>query len=555
MRIGLIVVLMLIVAAASFGARPIYNKIKASRAEGFADEAQALLDRKSYPEATRKLSAALQIKPQEPRFLRIAAKLYTAQRSPLALRYYRDLLATPQATDEDRYEFIQTALLMGQTDAAEAVIRRLVAKEPVSGKTYFFAALASERRRDLPRAIQFARSAIEKSPTERDYKYLMGRLLLASTSPADNAEGKKLLFDIAAKDDSGRNQAIRLLGAADLSPQEMQQLITWVKQDKDPSIEDYFLAAELLYKSDTNALKTIASQAVAKFKGGKAEEQVALGTWLNRHKLFEETTLAVSPDKDIKNVSLSMVYLDALSGAQKWQEAVNFLSKSDLAIEPVFLETLRASAAVKLKKDDLAQIHWKKAMQLAGEKVEQIRLVADVAERAEAYEVALAGYRRVATNPATEASARQAILRIKSRSGDTRGVRDYVRELLEKAKHDTALQNFNAYLSLLLNEDVAKSRATVESLHYQQPSDLGFRVSLALGHLREKNAQAAMNVFGTNTYNLAQFPPGARAVYAAVLGAANKDKEAENVVRTISLKDLKPEERELIKSWANVAQK
>lgn len=555
MRIGLFVLAMLIVAGISFAARPLYNKVKASRADGFAEEAQQLLDRKSYPEAQRKLAAALQIKPTEPKYLRIAAKLHAAQRSPMALRYYTDLINSPAATDEDRYEFMQTALLMGRVEPAEQVLRRMISKEPVAGKTYFFAALVTERKRDLPRAIQFARSAVEKSPTERDYKYLLGRLLLASTSQADIAEGKKLLFDIASKGDDSRNQAIRLLGATDLTPQETQQLIGWIKQDKDPSPEDYFLTAELLYKSDTNALKQLASQAIAKYKGGKAEEQLALGTWLNRHKLHEEASLAISPEKDIKNVQLSLVYLDALSGANKWDEALKFMSKSDIAIEPVFLETLRAAAALKLKKDDLAQIHWKKAMQIAEDKPEQIRMVADVAERNEAYEVALAGYRRLATNAATEAAARQAILRIKSRSGDTKGLRDYVRELLAKAKHDTALQNYNAYLNLLLNEDVAASKAAAMQLHLQQPNDLGFRTTVALAHLREKNGQAAYGLYTNVNANLGQFPPGARAVYAAALGAANKDKEAEQVAKTIQPKDLKPEERELIKPWAKIAQK
>lgn len=546
---------MLIVAGLSFGARPMYNKIKASRAEGFADEAQSLMDRKSYPEAQRMLGAALQIKPNEPRFLRIAAKLYAAQRNPLAIRYYTDLLNSPEATDDDRYDFLQTALLMGQTERAEQLLRRMLAKEPVSAKTYFYAALANERRRDLPRAIQLTREAVSKAPGERDYKYLLGRLLLASTAPSDQAEGKKILFEIASKGDDFRNNAIRLLGSTDLNAQEIQQLIGWIKQDKDPSPEDYFLTAELLYKSDTNALKQLAGQAVAKYKGGKAEEQLALATWLNRHRLYEEATLAVSPEKDIKNVQLSLAYLDALSGANKWDEALKFMSKPDLAIDPVFLETLRAAAALKLKKDDLAQIHWKKAMQIAEDKPEQIRIVADVAERNEAYEVALAGYRRLATNAATEGAARQAILRIKSRSGDTRGLREYVKELLAKAKHDTALQNYHAYLNLLLNEEVPLSKATVNMLHLQQPGDLGFRTSLALAHLREKNPQAALALFTERNVNLSQFPPGARAVYAAALGGANKDKEAEQIAKTINPRDLKPEEKELIKPWATLAQK
>lgn len=525
-----------------------YPIVKRARAEKFATQAEDLLAKKSYPEAGRMLQLALQIAPEDPRFLRLGARYYAEQRSPNAFTYYNALFRTPDATDQDRYNFLELALVTGRGDVAEPVLKRMLQKEPVAAKTYFYASLLTETRRDLPRAILFARSAVEKDPNERDYKYLLARILLESTAPEDVAEGKKILFTIASKGDDARPQALRLLSAANLTPQENDQVIKWLNENKNPTVLDYFLASELLYKQNTNNLKELAQKAVGKFKSGKPEEQIALGAWLNRHKLYDMTALSVSPDKDIKNQQLTMVYLDALVGAEKWQEAYTFLNR-DLSIDPVMLESLRASAALKEKKEDLAKIHWKKAMSAAGDKLDKVRLVSEMAERTEAYEDAMVGYRRLMTNAPTAGYAQAAILRIKSRSGDTKGVRDFVREMLTKSKYDTSLQNYQAYLNLLMNEDIANSRATVEKLHLQKPEDLGFRTSLALAHLREGHPDQAYALFGTTNYNLAAFPAGAKAVYVATMAAAKKTTEAEAAAKTINPKELKPEEKELVKRW------
>jgi Tfp pilus assembly protein PilF len=525
-----------------------YPIVKKSRAEKFATQAEAFLEKKDFQSAGRNLQLALQISPNDPRFLRLGARFYAEQRSANAFTYYSALLRSPEATDDDRYKFLELCLILGRGDLADPVLRRLLAKEPVPARVYFFASLLTESRRDLPRAILFARSAVEKEPNERDYKYLLARMLLESTSTDDVAEGKKLLMAMAAKGDDSRAQAVRLLSGTALTAQESEQVLKWLGENKTPTVQEYFIATELLYKQNTNNLKELASKAIGKFKAGKPDEQLLLGAWLNRHKLYDQTALAVSPDKDLNNQALTMVYLDGLVGAEKWQEAYTFLNR-ELSIEPVMLESLRASAAIKEKKDDLAKLHWKKALTAAADKPDKIRLVAEMAERTEAYEDSMVAYRRLMANPPTANAAQTAILRIKSRTGDTKGLREFVKELLAKNKYDTSLQNFYSYLNLLLNEDVANSRGVVEKLYMQKPDDLGFRTSLALGYLREGKPEAAYGLYGATNYNLGQFPPGAKAVYVASLVAGRKTAEAETAAKTINPKELKPEEKELVKKF------
>jgi len=532
------------VGAVAYYGYPLFKK---SRADKFAAEAQGFIDKKAYPEAARKIQAALQIRPNDPRFLRLAARFFKEQRSAQALPYYNTLLRMPEATDADRYDFIELTLLMGRPQFSEQILKKLISSDSAPAKAYFYAALMTELQKDLPRAILFARAAAEKAPNERDYKYLVARLLLESTSQEDVSEGKKLLFAMAAKGDDGRPQAIRLLGSAQLTTQEIDQLVKWMHEIKAPTIGEYLLTAELLIKQDTNNLKTLSAKAIAQFKGGKPEDQIAVGGWLNRHKLYDEASRAISPEKDLKNQQLTLVYLDSLAGAEKWEELYKFVSREDLSLDPTALETLRASAATKLKKQDLAKIHWKKALALAGDQMDKVRTVSEVAERSEAYEDALVGFRRLATNAPTATMGQVAIMRIKGHSGDTKGVRDYVKEMVGKSKYDTAVQNYYAYLNLLLNEDVPNSKAMIEKLHLQNPRDLGFRTTLALARLRERNPDAAYGLFTNLNFSPTQLPSGARAVYAATLSAAKKDREAREVARTIQPKDLLPEEQALIK--------
>ncbi|MDX1950561.1 MAG: hypothetical protein SFY81_00160 [Verrucomicrobiota bacterium] len=546
--LGVVAVLLLL---GGVFARPAYRQVKAWRARQFAETAKELLEKKEYQQAFQKANAALQMKPDDIEVIRLTADVATRVRAPIAPNLWNNLIYHPQATQQDRENYAEFLMMANRVEAAESMVGQLLTKEPVSAKTYFMAAQIAQSRRDTPRAIQFLRSALEKDTTHRPSELMLGSLLLSSQSPTDQTEAKKRLANVISKtNDTLRVSAMYRLARTDLPKPEVERLLQMVRENSNPSLDEYFLGLDLMKKLDPSSAQKLIAQAVAKFRTGKAEERVALGTWLNSQGKFAETAQSLPPEQGLKNPQLSLIYIESLAGLERWDDVYKTLAREDLGLEPVFHEAMRGSSARKIKKEDLAKIHWSKAMTLASEQPEKLRIVAELAERSDSREEAITAYSKMMEVPNLANNANRAMLRLLHQSGDTRGMRELIKKMSSKTRFDTSLQNYHAYLNILLGENVAQSKAVAEQLHAQKPEDLGFKTTLALAYLREKNPAAAYAVFGaTNTYNVAQFPPGCKAVYAATLALNNREKDAQQIVKTLQTTDLKPEEKELVKRW------
>ena len=104
-----------------------------------------------------------------------------------------------------------------------------------------------------------------------------------------------------------------------------------------------------------------------------------------------------------------------------------------------------------------------------------------------------------------------------------------------------------AYLSLLLNEDVDKNFAVAKKLADQYPNRLAFRVTAALGYLRQHDPASALAQFkAPEPIDWKRTLPAWRAVYAAALLASDRNEEARDIIGTIPRDQLNPQEQELI---------
>jgi len=109
-----------------------------------------------------------------------------------------------------------------------------------------------------------------------------------------------------------------------------------------------------------------------------------------------------------------------------------------------------------------------------------------------------------------------------------------------------------AYLNLLLNEDVDKNFATARKLAEQYPNRLSYRVTAALGYLRQHNAAAALAQFNAPApIDWKQTLPSWRAVYAAALLGTDRSEEAKKIIAGIPRDKLNSQEQALIDGAAS----
>lgn len=544
--IGLLIVLGI---GAGIAAPTLYSSFKRMRAHSFVGEAETLMGERKMVEAYRKIRAALQMDPNDSKALRIAAKAGASQNDPAAMRYFSSLIASKDATDVDRQDFVSYCIELNRPNLAEGVIKSLLSSSQPDARTLYLGAQMSAYSKDLPRSIQLARSSYAKDANNPAVRYFLGILLLESKSDTDRSEGSRLLLELGASSATNRLTALQRLIRVQTNAPTLQAVEAILAKSTTPVVEEFLLQQELaLKRAGTDRAKVIAA-AVSKYRSGTTNEITSLAVWLNRQGEGASVLKLVSPEQAASSSQLALAYLDATASEKKWDDAYKFVTREGLTFDPIFIECARASTARKMGKDDLSKIHLKKAYTIAGEAPEKILGVAEQADQMGAHEEALEGFKKLTANTTYAAAANRGILRALRAGSSTKALRDGVKQMAERSKFDVALQNYVTYLNVLLNEDLEANRKAAEQLFAQKPEDLGFVTTMGLVRLQDRQPASALELFGTNTVNYAGFPASCKAVYAAALGRANRSDEARTVVRTIKLEELRTEEIALIKPW------
>jgi tetratricopeptide (TPR) repeat protein len=218
---------------------------------------------------------------------------------------------------------------------------------------------------------------------------------------------------------------------------------------------------------------------------------------------------------------------------QRWNSIDDVLARPELTLDPSVAESFRARTAQERNALLDADVHWNHAISLAGNDPYKLRFVANFAEESNAHDAALKAYEQLARFPEQARLAYRGIERVGRKTGDVPTDPNAVDQL--------------AYTNLLLSEDVEKNLAIAKQLAKKYPQRLSYRVTAALGYLRQHDPGSALAEFkGPVPIDWKRTQPAWRAVYAAVLLANDRNDEARDLIETIPLDQLSPQERALI---------
>ncbi|MEP6602481.1 MAG: hypothetical protein ABJB69_00875 [Spartobacteria bacterium] len=158
-------------------------------------------------------------------------------------------------------------------------------------------------------------------------------------------------------------------------------------------------------------------------------------------------------------------------------------------------------------------------------------------------------YDLLAKNPEHADFAYRATQRLSVRSGDVSVQRDAAEKIAERAREDPNAAAQLAYLNLLIGTDIEGNAAAAKALVEKYLDRLSYRVTLALAYLRRHDPGLAVAQFkqeGAPPIDWQKAPLGWRAVYAAALLGSEQPDAAREIIDTIALDKLTPEERALI---------
>lgn len=548
-RIFWIVVLVFFVAVI-VGTKPTYHWFKARRAEHFADQGNALSKEGKWNEAANKYRVALQLDPLGIRGLTGAARLATRANRPEALDLWEQVVRLPQCTDADRQEYAALLLKLKRTDIARRIIEPLLKTNP-DLRTLDLASRYSEQMGESSKALEFARIATNRAPNDASARTRMAELLAASADPAQRADARRILWELADKEGPYKRPTLLALARApELSAEEQKRLVESLQSLPSPTVEETLLAADLRLKLEPNNTGRIYDEMISRFGQTETATRVQLALWLNLHLQSERVLQLLPPEQAAENNQLLLPRLDALANLQRWIDIDNLLDHGDLTFDPSVIEAFRARSAQGQNDMMEADLHWARAISLAGGDPFKLRFVANFAEQSRAAAVAVKAFEQLARFPEHASFAYRGIERAGGKSGELAAQRAAAEKISALSPSDPNSVAQLAYLNLLMGLDVVGNLAKANELVKKYPERLSFRVPAALGYVRQRDFKSALAQFkgpsNAPPIEWSKTPPAWRAVYAAALLGDEQADAARQIIASIPAESLNAEERALI---------
>ena len=526
-----------------------YRWFKGQRAERFAAAGDALVAADKWNDAAVQYRVALQLDPSNYHGLSGAARLASKAERPEALELWQKVLALPQCTIRDREDYAELLIKTNRLNLAEKAIDPLLKDNPDT-KALQLAARYARKIGDNVKAGEYLRIASKRAPDDDAPRFQLAEVLAQSTDAADQAEARKILWELAARANLYKKAAVEALGAApELTTDERKRLLQELMALTPKTAKDDLLAADMRVQLQPDEAARIYREEVERWRNGQSQELLDLARWLNAHQQPELVLSTFPVERTLEDNQLLLARLDALATLQRWNDIDGVLNRTDVTLDPSVIESFRARTALERNVNLDAEVHWNHAISLAGSDPYKLRFVANFAEQSRATATALKAYEQLARFPEHADFAYRGTQRVSQRSGDTAAQRAAMSKISARAPEDPNAADQLAYLNLLLGEDVDQNFAVAKKLAEQHPNRLSYRVTTALGYLRQHDPASALAQFkGPVSIDWKRTLPAWRAVYAAALLASDRNDEARDIIATISRNRLNPQERELIES-------
>ena len=316
-----------------------------------------------------------------------------------------------------------------------------------------------------------------------------------------------------------------------------------VRARRDPALTDQYVA-------DAVERFGNAARLAQTYQGGAEladETLLALAGWLNKIGRPAKTLEVLPEARASQRQDLSLQYINALAGLQRWNEIKDLLMSERFPIEPMFQHVYLAAAQKQLGSATGATNEWQRALE-AAKTPEKLMALAQYAEQNSTNDIADAAYSAaIKVEPKTR-GAYDGRLRLALAAGHTAEAQKIAAEIAQVWPDDTAARNQDAYLRLLLGASNGAAEAAereADILVKKQPFNWLVRATLGLARLRlGKNKEALAAIREPRVTGVE--PPGPLAVRAAILAANGYEDGARNDARLVSAKPLLPEERALI---------
>ena len=543
---------LVVFGVAMFEIKPALREVSRWRSRRYAAKAEVDLNAENWQSAQVKAQVAYQLRPDEPAAIRAVARLQSLTgNSAMAVQFWDILIKANAMTVADRRMRAEDLLRNGSLTEARQEVERLLANGPADPANLRLGAKWAAAEKKYDQALDFATRAQQIDPGNAQGQLLLGLLRCESPKVGARAAGMQTLLALANdRGKQGLEALIFLATRKDLSNEGAEIVIAKLRDHPLAAENHRLLALDLELMRHPDQRDAVLDAAMKRYKAGDAAAQRAFGVWLNNKKEYARTLDLIPITEAVKRKDFLLVTLDAMAAQKRWTEIEEVLQGKEVPLDEVYTELFLARASMEIGgRSTGADLHWRRAHIAAAPSVEQMWFLGTYAEKIGQTDHAELAFRSLTNNAATARAAYEGLLRIAEKKRDTAAVRDLLAEMSARWPQDSSVRNDYTYFSLLRGENLEENLKAAREMVAKSPTSLAHRTTLALANLRLNDPAGARAVYDNLNIPWDKAAASHRAVYAAVLGLNGRVSEARAQASAIALKDLRPEERELISQW------
>ena len=548
------VVLLVLGLAGVVLAKPAWRLIKGWRAERFAAQGDLLLARGRLSEAYDKAILALQLRPGQARQIRLMAEVLTRTGASSGLEYWKRLIDLPEVTEDQRQGYVDFALTLDQPGLAVVPLKQLLGSTNPSPRTLILAARHHLLLNDTSNALHHARALQRREPESPADVLAMAAILQSRPEPECRRTSEELLWHVARGTSPYRLDAVEALVVEPTRSREhLGKVMEMLSAVAGPGLREQVLLADVQMRLDPARMREIALAALPRLAAKTDEEYLAVVQWLHRYELFGRSAEFLTATRAQASRVLFRLRLAAMIGIGQVSAAYRETQRPNPAQDPLDLELDRYRLAVLLKDDDAVANHRSRLMQLANQDSVRLRRMAEFAQEHRLTELAVDAWKSVSNDRFEARRAYRAISGLVDGTGDTWGAREAAQRLARLEPDDAPLRLQVAHYDLLLGENIATALSTADGLIEhpaigRQARFVAALANLKLGRFREARALLPERIIGGDPV-----PIHWRSILVPVLAATNDEDRARALALTLTLADLRPEERELVRPHLEAA--
>jgi hypothetical protein len=532
-------------------ARPAYRVFKDARATTLLPQATAAFEAGDLETAGKRIRVLVGLTPRRPDVMRLTARYCARVGNPDGLNYWNFLLATPEATREDRVGATAFALALNRLDISLPILKGLLAANPTDPDALRLLTRHFLLAGDAVAMRSTARQWLQAHPTENEAEFVLGSALLGAPDDATRSEGSRLLWGLAVGGSKwGEAAATALSTGARLTASEAALLLRKLSEKPETRLAAERLRLRIHPDEKPAIVERVASWATAT---SPLPELAATVAWLAEAGAADAALRLLPAERARTNAALLSVRLQILLEQKRFADVETAMSEADtgpgrVSLQPYVLSCLKALKARQEKSDTDIGPLLDNALAAAGNDPRALAFVADYAEYLGGERTALnAHMRRLEWPPALLGSANEA-LRLARRLGDEAAVHRSTRRLAEALPGDTGLRALEAYQAALLREPPLSSNELLSQYQRANAGDPLYRAALALVDLRAGRHIEALALMEGNDTDWSAADPRWQAVYVAALSANQQREAARTLARQIKIDELSPSERALLEA-------